>query len=123
MTSTYQAAFFIGGQYGSSISSLIAKYENDAWFLHGNLKRRRKGHKSITFGTETIVIGGKTDDGSSVMNKNFYQYIKYKLSVIETEIWNFSNNENKIVDPALQDNTYLWGVGHYLVPTGFCGDQ
>ena len=64
VASTNQAAFFIGGDVGNSHSSVIAKYENDEWSLHGNLKRRRSHHGSITYGTTTIVIGGWTDDGS-----------------------------------------------------------
>ena len=52
------------------------------------------------------------------MNENFYQYISSKLSVVETEIWNFNDNENKVVDPTLPgDDTYTWGMGIYLVPT------
>ena len=64
VTSTNQAAFFIGGRHGSAPSSVIAKYENDEWSLYGNLKKRRRGHGSIATGTATIVIGGVTDDGS-----------------------------------------------------------
>ena len=58
------SVFFIGGWDGSSPLSIIAKYENDNWSHHGNLKRRREGHGSITYGTTTFVIGGGTDDGS-----------------------------------------------------------
>ena len=71
VASTNQAAFFIGGWNGvpdggwTGISlSIIAKYENDNWSLHGNLKRRRINHGSITYGTATLVIGGQTFDGS-----------------------------------------------------------
>ena len=65
VASTNQAAFFIGGNVdGNSQSSVIAKYENDNWSLHGNLKKRRYGHGSITYGTTAIVIGGYTRDGS-----------------------------------------------------------
>ena len=68
VSSTNQAAFFIGGlhggYHGSSYLSVIAKYENDNWSLHGNLKRSRGGHASITYGTTTLVIGGWTKDGS-----------------------------------------------------------
>ena len=65
VAATNQAAFFIGGRYESSvISSVIAKYENDEWSLHGNLHKRRLAHWSITSGTETLIIGGKTNDGS-----------------------------------------------------------
>ena len=63
VASTNQAAFFIGG-FDGSLSSIIAKYEDDEWSLHGNLIRRRFRHGSITYGTTTIVIGGETDDGS-----------------------------------------------------------
>ena len=64
VASINHAAFFIGGWDGSSSISIIAKYENDAWSVHGNLKRRRANHGSITSGTTTIVIGGNTNDGS-----------------------------------------------------------
>ena len=64
VSSTNQAAFFIGGWVESSRSSVIAKYENDEWSLYGNLKKPRMGHGSITYGTTTLVIGGSTDDGS-----------------------------------------------------------
>ena len=64
VSSTSQAAFFIGGYDGGSYLSIIAKYENDKWSLHGNLKRSRVAHASITYGTATIVIGGGTNDGS-----------------------------------------------------------
>ena len=63
VSSTNQAAFFIGGWDGSSYLSVIAKYENDNWSLHGNLKRSRDRHGSITYGTKILVIGGSTDDG------------------------------------------------------------
>ena len=64
VSSTNQAAFFIGGRRGNNQLSVIAKYENDNWSLHGNLKRRRNAHGSITYGTTTLVIGGWTGDGS-----------------------------------------------------------
>ena len=64
VSSTNQATFFIGGSDGSSLLSIIAKYENDNWSLYGNLNRRRAGHGSIISGTATIVIGGGTDGGS-----------------------------------------------------------
>ena len=69
VSSTIQAAFFIGGQgesiggQGESQLSVISKYENDNWSLLGNLKRRRSSHGSITYGTTLLVIGGWTDDG------------------------------------------------------------
>ena len=64
VSSTNQAAFFIGGRHRDSHSTIIAKYENDQWSLHGNLKKGRYSHGSIKSGTKTIVIGGYTDGGS-----------------------------------------------------------
>ena len=64
VASTNQTAFFIGGLTGSSYSSVIAKYANDNWSLHGRLQKRRLRHGSIISGTEILVIGGYTDVGS-----------------------------------------------------------
>ena len=75
VSSTSQAAFFIGGNHGSSQSSVITKYENDNWSLHGNLKRRRSVHGSITYGTTTFVIGGYTLYSSWVMVEKLYKCI------------------------------------------------
>ena len=50
------------------------------------------------------------------MNEKLYQYIKDKFSIVETEIWNFNNNDTGIVDPTLRAHTSL-GIGLYLVPT------
>ena len=58
VSSTNQAAFFIGGYDGNSVISTIAKYENDEWSLYGNLKKCRRFHGSITSGSDTIVIDG-----------------------------------------------------------------
>ena len=71
--------FFIGGYGISSPLSVIAKYENDKWSLHGNLKRRRNVHGSITYGTTTIVIGGYTNDVSKLLTKTFINVLKTNL--------------------------------------------
>ena len=46
----------------ASALNIIAKYEKNEWFLIGNLKRRRRTHASIIFGSEVMVIGGSSDD-------------------------------------------------------------
>ena len=58
-TSTSDAAYFIGGQ---NTRRVIAEYKNDAWRLVGRLTKGRERHGSITLGTETMVIGGHTDE-------------------------------------------------------------
>ena len=60
VASTSEAAFVIGGAGVASFSDVIAKFENDEWSLYGNLRKRRNGHGSITYGTQTMVIGGWT---------------------------------------------------------------
>ena len=59
-TSTSYEAYFIGGKYTTKV---IAEYKNDAWRLVGRLHKGRERHGSITLGTETMVIGGRSDDG------------------------------------------------------------
>ena len=54
----------IGGHGRSSSLDVIAKFENNNWSLYGNLQKARWGHESITYGSQTIVIGGYTNDGS-----------------------------------------------------------
>ena len=61
VASTSKAAFVIGGY---PYSDVITKFANDEWSLYGNLQRRRDGHGSITSGTDTLIIGGNTIDGS-----------------------------------------------------------
>ena len=65
VASTSEAAFVIGGLDGSGSSTVdvIAKFENDEWSLLGNLRNGRPAHGSITYGTETLIIGGWTSDG------------------------------------------------------------
>ena len=61
--STPDAAFIIGGWDGSTKSDLIARFQNNEWSQYGSLHRRRAGPGSVTFGSQTLIIGGWTDDG------------------------------------------------------------
>ena len=42
------------------------------------------------------------------------------FSGLETEIWNFTNESNKVVSPILPNTNYYYGIGLYLVPFNFC---
>ena len=57
------------------------------------------------------------------MNEKLNQYLTNKFSGLATEIWNFNNNDKRIVDPVLAPLTYAFGIGAYLVPAGFCSKQ
>ena len=38
----------------------------------------------------------------------------------ETEIWNFTNGDNKIVNPTLKNGYFSEGIGLFIVPFDFC---
>ena len=57
------------------------------------------------------------------MNGKLSQYIKNKLSVVETEIWNLNYSDSRVVDPILTEGDYVYGIGLYLVTTDFCRNQ
>ena len=46
--------------------------------------------------------------------------IKDFFSDLETEIWQLTNGNNKIINPTLPDGDYVFGIGLYLVPFNFC---
>ena len=42
------------------------------------------------------------------------------LSDLETEIWNFTNENQKIINPTLPNSHYKYGIALYIVPFDFC---
>ena len=56
---TSEVAYIIGGLYTEGI---IAEFKNNSWRQIGTLAMGRKGHGSITFNDETMVIGGETSN-------------------------------------------------------------
>jgi len=54
------------------------------------------------------------------MSGKVYKYIKNKFSVVETEVWDFINDETRTVDPTLAKGHYRYGIALYMVPSGFC---
>ena len=56
----------------------------------------------------------------SYERKTIKVFIKIKLSVVETEIWDFTNGDNRIVNPVLTEGRYTNEIGLYLVPVDFC---
>ena len=45
---------------------------------------------------------------------------KNTFSDAETEIWDFINGSNRLIDPTLGDREYMYGIGLYIVPFDFC---
>ena len=103
-TSTSKAAYLIGG---AQTKELIAEFKNDSWRQLGNLTKGRYKHGSITLGTEAMIIGGENDDINS-------------FSDLETEIWNFTNENHKVINPTIPNTDYKYGIALYIVPFDFC---
>ena len=114
--STSEAAYIIGGRHTRDI---IAQFKNDVWSQFGTLAKGRFRHESISFGNEFMVIGGSSLDDRLVYFQNIFGE-KIFFSDPETEIWQFANGNNEIINPTLPDNDYIYGIGLYLVPFDFC---
>ena len=41
-------------------------------------------------------------------------------SDLETEIWNFTNENHKLINPTLASGHYNIGIALYIVPFDFC---
>ena len=53
----------------------------------------------------------------------FIYFIRLKniiFSDVETEIWNFTNENHKIINPTLPNDRFIYGVALYIVPFDFC---
>ena len=104
--STSEAAYIIGGRYTGDI---IAEFKNDSWRQIGTLARGYYAHGSIILENEVMIIGGNS-------------YFSDK----ETEIWDVTNETNKVLnltlpnERELSSGNYQMGIGLYIVPFNFC---
>ena len=57
----------------SSALDIIAKFENNEWSLYGKLRQPRNGQGSITYGTQTLIIGGQEYQDKWVIVKYHFQ--------------------------------------------------
>ena len=46
--------------------------------------------------------------------------IKSLFSPLVTEVWEFENGNNKIIQPTLPDDDYAFGIALYVVEKDFC---
>ena len=108
--STESAVFIIGGGGGNILfpqDEKIVKYEDDIWSVVGELQHGRYAHSSITFRSETMILGG----GGT------YEDLGVPM---ETEIWTFDTETTSEINPILPYNEYLGGTVLFLVDNGFC---
>ena len=62
--STADSIYIIGGAHHSdnnldSVTNVIVEFKNDKWEKVGNLANRRWGHRAITSGSLTMIVGGR----------------------------------------------------------------
>ena len=84
---------------------IVAEFKNNQWRRLPNLNQRRYRHVSITFGGQTMIIGGDSDIMST--------------SPLVTEVWELGNGKNKIIEPSV-DPSYVPGNALYIVKKDFC---
>ena len=64
----YWLSFFSGGQKdntdGNSVSDIIARFQDLEWSIAGRLKKGRWAHGAITYGPNTMIIGGNLINAS-----------------------------------------------------------
>ena len=63
-----------------------------------------------------VVILPTTGKFTFIMNSDDFKF----LSDPETEIWNFANENHKIINPTLPNVHYSYGIALYIVPFDFC---
>ena len=114
--STSEAAYIIGG---ANTRNIIAEFKNGSWGQLGTLAKGRAAHGTIQLGDEVMVIGGYTYDGRLLYFNDYFLIIDF-FSDLETEIWNFGNETNRVVNPTLPNNDYRYGIALFIVPFNFC---
>ena len=110
IASTESAVFIVGGGGGNILfpqDEKVVKYEDDIWSVVGDLQHGRYAHSSITFRSETMILGG----GGT------YEDLGVPM---ETEIWTFDTETTSKINPILPYNEYLGGTVLFLVDNGFC---
>ena len=60
---TDTAAYIIGAWGDDYYESTIAEFKNNKWRKFGDLTTARHSHSSISFGGETIILGGVVNSG------------------------------------------------------------
>ena len=85
----------------------------------GTLSKGRAWHGSITLENTVMVIGGSSSDGRLVYFHDYFLIIDF-FSDKATEIWNVTDETNKVVNPMFPNWDYMNGIGLYIVPFNFC---
>jgi len=100
-TSTSSTAYIIGGFLSPTI---IAQFKHGQWSKVGDLSMGRYGHGSITYGVQTMVIGGNVSGTNA-----------------QTECWTLENSESlENSNPILPADKYRYGIALFLVDSDFC---
>ena len=87
---------------------MIAEFKDDRWESFGDLIYPRRFHSSITWGMETVILGGEFLGRFVSLQLQSFTYFNRYFS-IPTEVWNFNTGERRTMDPSLT-------TGEYTVP-------
>ena len=49
--------------------------------------------------------------------------INSKLRIVETELWDFNNGQNSVIEPTLKNADYTLGVAVFQIPFDFCSSS
>ena len=98
-THTSDAVFIIGGH---TTGNIVAEFRDYKWKHVADLKQARSRHSSITFGSQTIIIGGEHS---------------FAGEDLLTEVWNFEIGDSRTIQPTLPSGSY--GIGLYFVDFNF----
>lgn len=68
-TTTQDSVYIIGGntKHTTSTISTIAKFTDYMWTNAGNLQQARSAHGAITIKGRTMIIGGSSDSGATLV--------------------------------------------------------
>ena len=124
--STPSAAYIIGGvirkvgdstdDYAKRTTSRIMVYRNDEWHHFGKLNSFRRRLSSISYGDDTMVIGGGKPDGERLAGTDFtILELQFRVS---NEVWDFRTITSRTMI-SFESKEYLYPV-LFLVDPKFC---
>ena len=79
------------------------------------MNQGRVSHGSITVGSRTMIVGGYWKKYDIDFYENPQNNILFSF---QTEVWEFENGSNKIIQPTLTE--YHLGIGLFAVDINFC---
>ena len=91
-------------------------YRNNEWRMIGKLNSFKRSTSSITYGDDTMIIGGRTADNERLAGTDFtILELQFRVS---NEVWDFKTLTSRTIN-SFEDNEYYNPV-LFLVHPKFC---